>query len=335
GVLLYQLLTGSTPFPHLQLHSATYTEMLRIIREDEPSRPSTKLSSSRELPAIAFKRNLEPKRLTKMVRGELDWIVMKCLEKVRGRRYETANGLCRDIQHYLKDEPVGARPPSRLYLLGKFLRRHKVGLGFFTLALATALLVIWLRYDTVAKERDLTQSHNASLAIERDLTRSQRDEAIRQEGIAKEMAEEAKESLRLAQSVMAQFAVTLQSPLAQGYIQAASRKEEQQVAGQLQAEAPGLAGLVPLRAERARTSGRLGEFLAESGPTPEAVRQFEEVRAMLEPLVKKQPEVAAYQRALATTYNNLGSLYRDEGRAAPAEKAYRRAMEIRQRLIQA
>src|SRR6185437_5148021 len=159
GVLLYQLLTGSTPFPHLQLHSATYTEMLRIIREDEPSRPSTKLSSSRELPAIAFKRNLEPKRLTKMVRGELDWIVMKCLEKVRGRRYETANGLCRDIQHYLKDEPVEARPPSRLYLLGKFLRRHKVGLGFFTLALATALLVIWLRYDTGAKERDLTQSH--------------------------------------------------------------------------------------------------------------------------------------------------------------------------------
>jgi tetratricopeptide (TPR) repeat protein/tRNA A-37 threonylcarbamoyl transferase component Bud32 len=129
GVILYELLTGSPPFTAKQLRSAAFAEMLRIIREVEPPRPSTKLSSSSELPAIAANRKLEPKTLTKLVNGDLDWIVMKCLEKERGRRYETANGLARDVQHYLADEPVTAGPPSAAYRLKKFLRRNKRGLA--------------------------------------------------------------------------------------------------------------------------------------------------------------------------------------------------------------
>jgi tetratricopeptide (TPR) repeat protein len=129
GVLLYELLTGSPPFTGQQLRSAAFTEMLRLIREVEPPKPSTKLSSSEELPSIAAKRKLEPAKLTRLVQGELDWIVMKALEKDRGRRYETANGLARDIERYLHDEAVEACPPRAGYRLWKFARKHKKALG--------------------------------------------------------------------------------------------------------------------------------------------------------------------------------------------------------------
>jgi serine/threonine protein kinase/tetratricopeptide (TPR) repeat protein len=127
GVVLYELLTGSVPFSRKQLQSAAFAEMLRIIKEEEPPRPSTRLSGSDELPGIAAVRQTEPRKLPALVRGELDWIVMKCLEKDRGRRYETANGLALDVQRYLADEPVVAGPPSRAYRLRKFVRRHRVG----------------------------------------------------------------------------------------------------------------------------------------------------------------------------------------------------------------
>jgi WD40 repeat protein/tRNA A-37 threonylcarbamoyl transferase component Bud32 len=125
GVLLYELLTGSPGFTAKQLRSAAFAEMLRIIREVEPAKPSTKLSSSEQLPTIAANRKLEPRKLMKLVTGELDWIVMKCLEKERGRRYETANGLGSDLERYLADEPVLAGPPSAGYRLRKFVRRNR------------------------------------------------------------------------------------------------------------------------------------------------------------------------------------------------------------------
>jgi WD40 repeat protein/serine/threonine protein kinase len=126
GVLLYELLTGTTPFTRGRFMGAGYDEIRRIIREEEPPRPSTRLSESTEsLPSIAALRQTEPARLTKLVRGELDWIVMKALEKDRRRRYQTANGFAMDVQRYLADEPVLACPPSVGYRLGKLLRRHK------------------------------------------------------------------------------------------------------------------------------------------------------------------------------------------------------------------
>ena len=153
GVLMYELLTGSTPFDKHRLRSAAWDEILRIIREEEPEKPSTRLSSHhaprhgsphapREEPAghvsrsetptlasIAALRNTEPARLSKLIRGELDWIVMKALEKDRSRRYETASSLAADIQHYLNDEPVVACPPSVGYRLRKFARRNKGALA--------------------------------------------------------------------------------------------------------------------------------------------------------------------------------------------------------------
>jgi serine/threonine protein kinase/tetratricopeptide (TPR) repeat protein len=145
GVLLYELLTGTTPFDEKRFRQAAYEEIRRIIREEDPPRPSTRLSESKDsLPSISAQRNTEPAKLTRLVRGELDWIVMKCLEKDRNRRYETANGLTRDIEHYLHDEPVAAGPPSAWYRARKFGRKHRaaiVSTGAFVVLLVVATAV--------------------------------------------------------------------------------------------------------------------------------------------------------------------------------------------------
>src|SRR5262249_54463401 len=126
GVLLYELLAGSTPLTSKRMKEAAYAEILRMIKEEEPPRPSARLSDSGEaLASISANRHTEPAKLTKLVRGELDWIVLKALEKDRGRRYETANGLALDVQRYLADEPALACPPSAWYRCGKFARRNK------------------------------------------------------------------------------------------------------------------------------------------------------------------------------------------------------------------
>jgi eukaryotic-like serine/threonine-protein kinase len=125
GVILYEMLTGLRPIDARRLKKAALTEMIRVIREEEPSKPSTRLSTDASLPSMASLRQTEPRKLMALLRGELDWVVMKCLEKHRERRYETANALARDIQRYLADETVEARPPSAGYRLGKFLHRNK------------------------------------------------------------------------------------------------------------------------------------------------------------------------------------------------------------------
>jgi serine/threonine protein kinase len=125
GVILYELLTGLRPIDAKRLKKAAFTEMIRIIHEEEPSKPSTRLSTDEALPSLAALRQTEPRKLMALLRGELDWVVMKCLEKQRERRYTTANSLAAEIQRYLADEAVEARPPSAAYRMSKFLKRHK------------------------------------------------------------------------------------------------------------------------------------------------------------------------------------------------------------------
>jgi eukaryotic-like serine/threonine-protein kinase len=141
GVLLYELLAGSTPLSHKRMKEAAYAEVLRMIKEEEPPRPSTRLSDSGEaLASISAQRHTEPAKLAELMRGELDWIVMRALEKDRNRRYESASAFAADVQRYLNDEPVLACPPSTLYRLRKFARRHKA-LFLTASVIAVALLV--------------------------------------------------------------------------------------------------------------------------------------------------------------------------------------------------
>ena len=139
GVLLYELLTGSTPLEKKKFAKAAYDEIRRLIREEEPPKPSTRLSTSGSIASIAAQRHTEPAKLSKLIRGDLDWITMKALEKDRTRRYETANGLARDIERYLSDEPVEACPPSTTYRLRKFAKKNRAAL---TTATAIVLLLV-------------------------------------------------------------------------------------------------------------------------------------------------------------------------------------------------
>src|SRR5262249_45265179 len=139
GVLLYELLTGTTPFDREQLKTVSFDEVRRIIREEEPARPSTRISTLGQAAAtVSAQRGSDAKRLSQLFRGELDWIVMKALEKDRNRRYETASAFAADVQRYLNDEPVLACPPSAAYRLRKFVRRYKGPL------LAASLVVLAL-----------------------------------------------------------------------------------------------------------------------------------------------------------------------------------------------
>ena len=155
GVVLYELLTGSTPLDRTRFKEAALLEVLRVVREEEPPRPSTRLSTSDKLPSIAASRGLEPKKLSGLVRGELDWIVMKALEKDRSRRYETANGLARDVERYLRDDPVEACPPSAAYRLRKFARRNKASLVTASVICAALLFAVgsvgWAVRDRAAR----------------------------------------------------------------------------------------------------------------------------------------------------------------------------------------
>src|SRR5262245_16363451 len=188
GVLLYELLTGSTPFDKQRLSSAAFDEMLRIIREEEPQKPSTRLSESNRqarradidttdgrrsarttsLASIAAVRGTDPARLTKLIRGELDWIVMKALEKDRSRRYETASALAADLENYLNDDPVIACPPSVAYRFAKFASRNQGRLAtacVLAMALLIAVSVIgWAVRDRSAREEQARQAQAARQA---------------------------------------------------------------------------------------------------------------------------------------------------------------------------
>jgi serine/threonine protein kinase/tetratricopeptide (TPR) repeat protein len=183
GVLLYELLTGRTPFDPKELIQSGLDEMRRTLREKEPQRPSTMLTTMQnaELTATAQHRHEEPPKLVSLMKGDLDWIVMKALEKDRTRRYETANGLAMDVQRYLNNEPVVARPPSRIYRLQKLVRRNRI---VFASGVAVAVALIaglgtatWMFF----REREARQ--------EQARLREKAEEAERQQNELRQQAE--------------------------------------------------------------------------------------------------------------------------------------------------
>ncbi|HEX5268962.1 MAG TPA: WD40 repeat domain-containing serine/threonine-protein kinase [Gemmataceae bacterium] len=203
GVLLYELLTGTTPFDSRRFQKAAYDEIRRIIKEEEPPKPSTRLSTMGEsLSKVSTQRRTEPAKLSALVKGDLDWIVMKALEKERNRRYETAVGLAKDVQRYLADEPVEACPPSLGYRLKKFVSRHRgpvvvSALMLLLLCLGLASTVAGIIRAEVAVDR-LRKSENQALADRDEKEKARQAEAEERATAQRERddARDAREELR-------------------------------------------------------------------------------------------------------------------------------------------
>jgi serine/threonine protein kinase/tetratricopeptide (TPR) repeat protein len=352
GVLLYELLTGTTPFNKERLKDADYDEIRRIIREEEPPKPSTRISTlGQAATTVSTQRKSDPKRLSQLFRGELDWIVMKCLEKDRNRRYETANGFAMDVQRYLADEPVLACPPSAWYRLRKLVRRNK---GKVTAAAAMlALVLAGTAGSTWQAVRATRAEHRTSAA--QIQTREALDaltEDVVQTMFTKQpqLGEQEKAFLRKvlgfyetittesAQSAEARFlsakgsftVAHLRALLGEHGEAAAGYRQAESLLEQLAAEFPEAA---EYRHQLARTEANLGIELAKLGMQAEAGAAFLRTIAFYTTLVGDVPQELEYRLELANSYNNLGHLRELQHNHADAEENLRHSLYLKQELV--
>jgi serine/threonine protein kinase/tetratricopeptide (TPR) repeat protein len=351
GVLLYELLAGSPPFSSKELGKLGLLEMLRVIREQEPPRPSTRLSTSVSIASIAALRHTEPRKLSNLVRGDLDWITLKCLEKDRARRYETASGLARDIQHHLNDEPVEASPPSPVYRLRKLLRRNRGPVLAASLVLLTLMTGIigttwgFLRADQHRRKAEGAlnaerQAREQAMAALRSTT----DEIV-QNWMAREvsLSEEDREFLRRIVEHFEGFAAITADDAesrairAEGYAQVGVIRHR---LGELEEAEAALAKAVAIgkklaaefphqsrfRQELARTHSKLGALLRARGQLKEAEASFVAALALYTRLGADSPAHPELRQNAAGTYNNLGNLLDAMGRSNEAQTAYSEAL---------
>jgi tetratricopeptide (TPR) repeat protein len=351
GVMLYELLTGSPPIDARQFKRGAILEMLRMVREVEPPRPSTKLSTAEALPNVAANRSIEPTKLARLLRGELDWVVMKAIEKDRTRRYETANAFIRDIQRYLADEVVEARPPSRGYRLKKFVKRNRgqvLAASLVLLALVGGVVgttIGLLQANAAAqKERDangaaqaaLTAAENAAKAEAAAKITAQNAAAAEtvakldaQNAVVREKAANERTQRRLAQieKGVEQLAGLLEGinprneELGGPPVYQQLRERAEQAADALDADAVG----DPLAV--ARLQGIYGNTLRELGNAAKAVELLEKARATLE------RESGADQPDTLRTFNNLAYAYQADGRTTQAIELFEQVQKARVKIL--
>ncbi len=301
GVLLYELLTGTTPFDARELFKAGLDEVRRTIRDEEPVRPSTRLSTMKveNLTEISRRRHAAPPTLIREVRGDLDWIVMQALEKDRARRYKTANGLALDVQRYLAVEPISARPPSKIYKLQKTMKRNKLlfaGVSVIALLIVTSLIVV-----------------SASLAKER---RSRRE------------AEAAKAKAEAASLKSQQVTKFLEDMLSGVGPSAALGQDTKMLRGILDRTAERIGQeMTNQPAVEAELRSLIGTLYFEIGNYTAAEKMQRTALAINRELFGSESKEAA------ASLNDLGLVFWKQGNLTEAESAHRQALEIRQRLF--
>jgi serine/threonine protein kinase/tetratricopeptide (TPR) repeat protein len=358
GVLLYELLTGTTPFDKERLHTVGYDELRRIIREEEPPRPSTRLSTLAQAAAtVSANRQSDPKKLSRLIRGELDWIVMKCLEKDRNRRYESASGLAADVQRFLHDEPVQACPPSTTYRFRKFARRNRRALLTLTLLGATLLTtVLGLAIGLVAvnRERDRTRTALDAEAKRRQQARAALDalssQVIRDwlgkqprllpvhkkflESALKSYEEFAAETgegeeARAGVAGAYQRVGLIRTLLGQLVEAGAALEHSRELFAALAADFP---AVPQYRQDQAFVAARLSEVQMRTGQIARAEESLREALALQERLAAEFPDMPAYRADLAATHSRHGLLLKRTDRSPEAEQAYRSAIALQEPL---
>jgi serine/threonine protein kinase/Tfp pilus assembly protein PilF len=331
GILLYELLTGKPPFDAGSLLSAGYEEMRRIIREVEPPRPSLRLSTvvGEERTALAKAHHVDPSKVTRLVQPDLDWIVMKAIEKDRSRRYATANALSLDIGRFLAGEPVSACPPGAGYRFRKFAKRHKFAFGASSAVLAALILGLGLSlWESIEKTRALQRA----IASERKSSEVAgflkemlngvgpsvalgKDTALLKE-ILDKTAERVGTDLRGQPEVEYQ----LRNTLGEVYRAIAeNRKAEAMHRRAIELGRTLYGGSDPRVAE---SKNNLALVLTDEGHYDEAEKEFREAIDIYRK-VRKSPD-----EDLAASLNNLGMVYRDTGKLPEAEALQRESLAM-------
>jgi eukaryotic-like serine/threonine-protein kinase len=335
GVILYELLTGLRPIDAKRLQTAAITEMIRIIREEEPSKPSTRLSTDESLSSLAALRQTEPRKLMALLRGELDWVVMKCLEKHREGHYETASALARDIERYLADETVEARPPSAGYRFRKFLRRHRgpvVAASLVLLALVGGIVGTTyglMRADRAlakeAKQRDMAQANAAKALRAADAERNAKECEAEQRAKAEKARDRTRQALDAMTSSVTGDSLTIQKEISDE-----QKKFLTEVLTYYKEFAGEKVDDEPSRARSSMAAFRVGSIEYRLGRTAEAAAANRLAIDGFTKLVTEFPAAPEYHKYLADSYNNLGLLLTglEKGPEAEAINDWEKAIEL-------
>ncbi len=321
GVILYELLVGSPPIEPKEFHRGAVIEMLRMVREVDPPRPSTKLSSSENVETIAANRSIDPARLSGSLRRELDWVVMKALEKDRGRRYETAYGLGRDLEHYLKNEVVEARPPNSAYQLKKFISRNKgqvIAASVLFVSLVAGIAGTTLRLLRARTEQSRAESEKTRAEAEKDRAETEKTRAEQNFATARAVI------LDLGQRITEIETGQSNPKLADLARKQALDKARQQFATFLSAQPDDETLLVPAAALH-RFAGNVSRNLNDVAAAESA---FAAAIKILQDLTTRFPTKSAYRNELALALSDRCLFERLAGRLKAATATIDRAIKL-------
>jgi serine/threonine protein kinase len=360
GVLLYELLTGTTPFERDRFKEMGSDELRRVIREEEPPRPSTRISTlGQAATTVSAQRRSDPKRLSQLFRGELDWIVMKALEKDRNRRYESASAFAADVTRYLHDAPVQACPPSVAYRLRKFVRRNKRSLAI--VGLLAVMLLVTVIVQAVNNWRLLREQAKTLAALDdAEKNRTRAREALDQMcsriiddwlGRQPRLTTEQKEFLELALARYEEFTQEVADTPSQrcalawayfrvGHIRRAlhlwpearaALERSRELFEALLEEHPGMSDCA---ARLAMTHNTIAQVELDLGRHHEALSSHESARVILAQVVRDHPEEPGYRATLAMTHGGLAAQQQQIGKWHEALRSHDMARALYERLVQ-